>query len=281
MPKITIKGRKLHYLDQGKGYPIVFGHSYLWDSHMWRPQVEKLSTHFRCIVPDLWCHGQSSDASLEGTYPISAMADDYYELINALEIDRFSMIGLSVGGMIGVELALKYPDALDSLAIMGSYVGSEPEITQKRYLAFMAQAEENKKFTSELAEAITPLFFSPSTYKTDPDLIKSFNIHLRSIPEDRIKGVTNIGRGIFTRPDRLKDLNRITIPTLVLVGEDDIPRPPKEAHEMADLLPHSSLVILSQAGHISNLEHPEEVTREIEKLVRSAILHKEPLKKVS
>lgn len=121
MPKINLKGHTLHYLDQGKGYPLLFGHSYLWDSHMWRPQIEKLSQNFRCIVPDLWSHGLSEDPPVEEPYPISKMADDYYSLMSNLGIKKFSMIGLSVGGMIGVEMALNHPEAVESLAIMGSY----------------------------------------------------------------------------------------------------------------------------------------------------------------
>lgn len=269
MPKMTISGHDLHYQDVGEGYPVLFGHSFLWDSHMWKPQVDVLSKTYRCIVPDLWGHGLSDDPPEQTAYSVSNMADDYYILMKNLGFKEFAMVGLSVGGMIGVELALKYPKALSCLAILGSFAGAEPEVTFKKYNSMMDQADRNKRFTSELADAITPLFFSPSTLKSDPDLVHSFSIHLRSIPSERIKGVTNIGRGIFARPDRLNELSKIEIPSLVVVGEDDIPRPPREALQMAERLPNSSLVMLSQAGHISNLEQPDEITRELEKLLHA------------
>ena len=280
MPKATIKGRKLHFLDVGKGYPILFGHSFLWDCHMWKPQIDHLSQHFRCIVPDLWSHGQSDDVPSKEPYSVPEMAEDHYELMKFLKIDTFSVIGLSVGGMIGVDMALKYPEAVDGLGILSSFVGQEPFVAQEKYFALMDQIDRNKRFTSEIADIITPLFFSPSTLKSDPDLVRSFNIHLRSIPGERVRGITNIGRGIFTRPDRLNQLERIKIPTLVMVGEDDAPRPPKEASQMAELLPNASLVILSQAGHICNLEQPEDVTGEIEKFIRRIALEKEEMKMV-
>ena len=59
MPRTTIDGKDCFYQDLGKGYPILFGHSYLWSSKMWEPQLKELSRGFRCIIPDLWDHGQS------------------------------------------------------------------------------------------------------------------------------------------------------------------------------------------------------------------------------
>jgi pimeloyl-ACP methyl ester carboxylesterase len=59
MPSIAIHGQDLHYLDCGAGFPILFGGSYLWDAAVWAPQVEGLSTRYRCIVPELWGYGKS------------------------------------------------------------------------------------------------------------------------------------------------------------------------------------------------------------------------------
>ncbi len=62
MSTFTIDNKSMHFLDKGEGPVLVFGHSYLWDSAMWAPQVDALSQHYRCIVPDLWSHGQSDSA---------------------------------------------------------------------------------------------------------------------------------------------------------------------------------------------------------------------------
>ncbi len=105
MPVLTIKGRALYYEDRGEGFPLLFGHSYLWDSGMWEPQVEAFSSHYRCIVPDLWAHGRS-DPPPEAPYSLEAIADDHWALAQALGLGRFAIIGLSVGGMWGIHLAL-------------------------------------------------------------------------------------------------------------------------------------------------------------------------------
>lgn len=67
MQSYVIEDRKLTYLDQGTGPVLVLGHSYLWDSKMWQPQIEALSQHYRCIVPELWAHGQA-DVAPKNTY---------------------------------------------------------------------------------------------------------------------------------------------------------------------------------------------------------------------
>lgn len=62
MNNFTIENQNMAYLDEGQGPVLVFGHSYLWDSAMWQPQVEALKSKYRCIVPELWSHGQSDAA---------------------------------------------------------------------------------------------------------------------------------------------------------------------------------------------------------------------------
>ena len=59
MKKVSVKGKLLSYQDIGEGFPIIFGHSFLWTHRMWEPQIKSLSKHYRCIVPDLWGHGES------------------------------------------------------------------------------------------------------------------------------------------------------------------------------------------------------------------------------
>ena len=109
MNTFTINSKIMHYLDIGEGPVLVFGHSYLWDSEMWEPQIDVLSKQYRCIVPDLWAHGQS-DAAPAKTRTLKDYACDVMSLIDDhLEIDTFSLIGLSVGGMWGAELTALAP----------------------------------------------------------------------------------------------------------------------------------------------------------------------------
>ncbi|WP_420421008.1 alpha/beta fold hydrolase [Simkania sp.] len=259
MPTIELRGKTCFYQDRGEGYPLLLGHSFLWDSAMWQPQIEELSKHYRCIVPDLWSHGQSDPLSSTAT-SIDALADDYWELMQALKISEFALIGLSVGGMWGTLLTLKHPEAVKALVLMDTFVGSEPTPTQQKYFGLLDLLEKEKAFTPALFSQVVPLFFSPTTLSQNPTLAENFHQKLSALSPESIEGMVTLGRAIFSRPCLLDQLADIQVPALVIVGQDDIPRPPSEAREMNARVPNCSLKIVPEAGHICNLEKPAEVT---------------------
>ncbi|RWX48775.1 alpha/beta hydrolase fold, partial [Candidatus Electrothrix marina] len=172
MPTLLINNRELHYRDQGEGPVVLFGHSYLWDSAMWRQQIAALSTSYRCIVPDLWGHGQS--APLQETPSIQSLADDHRALLCALHIECCCLIGLSVGGMWGVQLASDHPDAIEKLVIMDSFVGKEPPVSRQLYLQMLDMVEQAGALPPPLIEQLIPLFLSPLTLEEQPALATTF-----------------------------------------------------------------------------------------------------------
>lgn len=257
MPKITINNRSMHYLDEGEGPVLLLGHSYLWDHNMWREQVAELSQNFRCIVPDLWGHGDSDP--LEGDVSIQTLADDHWQLMQALEIDRFSIIGLSVGGMWGTQLALDHPEAVEKLVIMDSYVGAEPEQSQQHYYQMLAMVEQLEMIPPPMIEQLIPIFLSNDTQVYQPQLVAHLSESLMAFSGKRALSLVEMGRAIFGRKDNLAQLAKITIPALVITGEFDIPHPPHETEQMAGLMTNSRFEIIPKAGHISALEQPEAV----------------------
>lgn len=271
MNKKEVNGREYSYQDVGEGYPLLFGHSFLWDSEMWRPQLDHLKEHFRCIAVDLWDHGHSDHLGKEST-TIEELADDAWQLMSHLGISQFGCVGLSVGGMWGTQLALDHPEAVSTLVLMDTYVGGEPEVTQKKYFGMLDLIEKEKGFSPQMLDQVVPLFFSSYTLKENPELVRNFRHKLASIPEENIPGIVTLGRAIFSRTSLLDRLPSLRMPALVVVGEDDIPRPPKEAEEMTSLLPNSQLEIIPQAGHICNLEQVEVVTQLLGKFMGRHIL---------
>jgi pimeloyl-ACP methyl ester carboxylesterase len=259
MPFMTINGRNLHYTDQGEGFPILFGHSFLWDERMWAPQLKVLSQQYRCLVVDLWDHGQSDHLHAD-QYTMKQLADDYWQFTQSLGLEKFAVVGLSVGGMWGVQLTLDHPEAVSALAILDTYVGAEPEVTQKKYLAMMADMVAKKGVSEELANIIAPIFFSPKTGANNPQMVRALKAHLMALPAENIPGIVTLGKMIFTRDCLLERLPEIKQPTLVIVGADDIPRTLSEAKYMADRLDNGTLAVINDAGHIANLEQPDEVT---------------------
>jgi len=261
---------RLFYKEDGNGFPLLFGHSYLWDAAMWAPQVQALSPSYRCIVPELWGHGRSP-LPPAAPYPVERLAEDHWALATDLGLERFAVIGLSVGGMWGVHLALNHPDAVQALVLMDTFVGPEPEENRLRYFKMMDTVEQAGMIPPPLADLIVPLFFSPVTMQCNPALVNRFREHLTSLPRAQIPGILSIGRGIFSRASVLERLGEIQVPVLVIVGADDRSRPPHEARQMAGMIPGAHLEVIEGAGHISNLEQPERVTALLQAFLQESL----------
>jgi pimeloyl-ACP methyl ester carboxylesterase len=262
MPTITIAGQQLHYQIRGSGFPVLLGHSYLWDSAMWHPQIDALSQSYQVIVPELWGHGQSGPMP-ENTRNFGDLAAQASELLNALGIEQCAMVGLSVGGMWGSELALREPERVKALVIMDADRGAEPAATLAQYTQMINTIESLGHIPAPMIDAIAPLYFRRGA-PPDSELIVSFKRALASFSADRIRqSIVPLGRLIFNRPDevaRLAALDPAT--TLVMCGELDIPRPPAETIRMAGTI-GCGHVLVPDAGHISCLENPSFVNLEL------------------
>lgn len=262
MPKTEINGKTINYIDEGNGPVLLMGHSYLWDSHMWSEQVKVLSKNYRCIAPDLWGHGQSGLAG-EENYTLSDLADDYLAFMEKLGIDEFTLIGLSVGGMWATEIALKKPESVKALILMDTYVGAEPEKTKALYFTMLHMVEATGSIPDQMVNDLVPMFLSPATIEKQSHIADQFKAGLKAFTAEQIPTVVKLGRSIFGRRDLLTELNKLSLPTLIIVGEDDRPRPVDEAKQMADLIKEASLTIIPAAGHVPAKEQPEAVNRAI------------------
>ncbi|EJL01805.1 hydrolase, alpha/beta fold family [Pseudomonas fluorescens Q2-87] len=267
MPFATIDGQPLHYLDQGHGPVVLLGSSYLWDHTMWAPQIDALSRQYRVIAPDLWGHGQSGPMP-EGMASLNDLARQALLLMDTLNIDCFHLVGLSVGGMWGTRLALAAPKRLESLVLMDTYAGVEPEQTRQYYFSLFDKIEASGSIPEPLLDIVVPIFFRPGIDPQSP-LYQQFRAALAALPADRLRdSIVPLGRIIFGRDDILSRLPGLDAKnTLVMCGDQDKPRPPSEAKEMAELIGCRS-VLIPEAGHISNLENPEFVTAALLEFLR-------------
>ncbi|WP_019622005.1 alpha/beta fold hydrolase [Amphritea japonica] len=260
MPSCTINNRELHYLDQGSGFPLLLGHSFLWDSRVWAPQLDLLSQHFRCIVPDLWSHGQSQTAS-EGDLSIVHLAEVHHQLMQTLEIDRYSVLGMATGGLWGAKLAMMYPDEVASLTLIACSLDSETAENREDYLELFNIVEQLGELPTAVVDAVIRIFFSPVTQKVHPALAETFRFDLMCLSPEQVAGITSMGKQIFTRPSMINQLSDIRCPTLILAGQNDIPNPLSELQEMHHCLPGSQFAIIENAGHMLTLEQPDQVNQ--------------------
>ncbi|KVE34878.1 alpha/beta fold hydrolase [Burkholderia sp. BDU5] len=260
MPFVTIDGQPLHYQIRGAGAPVLFGHSYLWDSSMWEPQLDALSKSYRVIAPDLWGHGQSGPLPA-GTSSLDDLASQMCALLDHLGIETCSIVGLSVGGMWAVPLAHRAPQRIDRLVLMDTYVGEEPDATRNQYFQMLAAIDAEGSIPEPLLDAIVQIFFRPGIDLAS-GLPAGFRRALRTFATNSLRdSVIPLGKITFGRTDARSKLSALPADrTLVMCGANDVARPPMETDEMATLI-GCEKVFVPNAGHISNLENPEFVTR--------------------
>lgn len=265
-----IRDAAMSYREYGSGFPIVFLHSFLWDGHVWDRQITHFSKKYRCIVPELWGHGESETRS-ERDIPIDLLTDDIWDFLQALKIESCIFVGLSLGGMVGMRLAHRHPEAFKGMIIFDSYLGAEREEKKQEYIPMIEAVEYSEFFAPEFVQMIARYFFSPTTYTTQPDLVMDFERRLTSIPFLRVPTVTAIGRCIYYRPSFLDELKEITTPTLYLVGEHDLPRPISESVEMAAITPGSSYITIPNGGYVACLEQGAFVNAQMEPFINTVL----------
>jgi pimeloyl-ACP methyl ester carboxylesterase len=257
MLKVNINNRAMHYRDEGQGPVILFGHSYLWDNTMWREQVAVLSQTFRCIVPDLWGHGDSDP--VDETPTIQSLTEDYWQFMRLLQIHRFSIVGLSVGGMWGTQMALDHPESVDKLVLMDTFVGAEQERTRLQYFQMLDVVAKMQRIPEPMIAQLLPIFLSRDTLENNSAIADIFAQILANVPAEKIATIVALGRAIFSRDDLLHRLPDLQLPVLVMTGEFDMPRPVDETRQMAEMINGAEFRIIRDAGHISALEQPAQV----------------------
>ena len=258
MPVAVIDGQPLHYIDQGTGPAVMLGSSYLWGVEMWAPQIEALSQQYRVIVPELWGHGESGQLPAH-TRSLDDLARQALALLDHLDIKQVNLVGLSVGGMWGARLALLTSQRVNSLVLMDTYLGAEPEATRQYYFSLFQMIEDAGAIPEPLLDVIAPIFFRPGIDRQSA-LYQDFRTSLQAYPRERLlDSIVPLGRLIFSREDVLEQLPRLDADTTqVMCGEFDKPRPQAEAQQMAELI-GCSLILIPDAGHISARENPEYV----------------------
>ncbi|MBL6734616.1 MAG: alpha/beta hydrolase [Shewanellaceae bacterium] len=267
-----INGSQIHYLDVGQGPVLLFGHAFLWDSLMLAPQLEKLSAEYRCIVPDLWAHGKSGHLP-QTTNTLTDMARDMLGLMDALNIDKFGIIGVSISAMWAAELAVLVPKRIKTLILMGAVIGISSEQLHMFYSNMVDMALSEGKVPSELVDVMGDVLLAKKNASSMPKLINYYTENLQKIENEMLADILQMCRMQYERRDILDELSKLTsVPILIVVGNQDLTSlgDPSRIDAMQAALPQSCLERIENAGQVLTLEQPEIVTEIIESfLVKS------------
>src|SRR5262249_12798595 len=157
--------------------------------------------------------------------------------------------GLSMGGYVALALLARHPGRFRGVMLFDTRATADtPEAARNR--EDLAQRVESSGDASLVADPMLSKLFSPATRKTHPERVSAVQAVMLSTPVRALAGAL---RGMAVRPDRSGDLAKVLVPTLVLVGEDDVITPPEEARGLAAALPDSRLEVIPHAGHLAPL----------------------------
>jgi len=251
---LTINGARIHYERVGEGFPVVFLHAGVTDRRMWEPQVAAFAKHFDVITPEMRGFGQSELPPVRW----SAVAD-LLGLIDQLHEKPAHLVGCSMGSRIAIDFALEHAERISKLVLVGPGISgatfdkkypdlwTEVEAAEKAGdLDALNRAEmylwlDGQRPRGHVKQPLRDLFLEMNGGNFDSDFAKS--------PHDNLV------------PPAVERLHEITAPTLVVVGDADLPPVFDAVDLLMEKVPHARKAVIKDAAHLPNLEHPVEFNR--------------------
>ena len=248
MPTADLAGLAVHYEDSGgDGPPVLFSHGFFLDSSMFDPQVRELATDYRCIRWDERGFGRTS-APLPFT--LWDAAEDAVELLDQLDIERATFVGMSQGGYLSLRAALADPDRVAALVLIDSAADLDPPEAIAGYEAMFGVLRNG---TDAEREAV--LTGVAATLLGDERLYPAWIPKWRALDPDDL---ANAAGALLERDDVSDRLGEIECPALVIHGTADRAIPLDRGEALARGLPGCrGLVRVDGAAHATNLSHPE------------------------
>ncbi|HEX8118130.1 MAG TPA: alpha/beta fold hydrolase [Pyrinomonadaceae bacterium] len=245
-----VNGTRLYYEARGKGPAVVLIHGGLVDSRLWDEQMKPLSKRFRVVRYDLRAYGRSAAAP----EPFSHL-EDLRGLLDFLKIDKATLVGLSLGGIIAADFALEHPERVERLVLAGAGLRGDKQPPPKDVAAAVeamsrgAEAYVDASMTRELYAAVRP---GTEAYA-----------RLRRMLLDNFKALTSLRPGFVQYPGRatIERLAEIKVPTLVIIGSRDGANLRNIADTLAAGIPGARKAVIDGSSHHPPVEKPKEFNR--------------------
>lgn len=265
---LRVDGATLHFDDQGPGdgIPVLLVHGHPFNRSLWAPQVAELTAHgYRVITPDLRGYGDSEVIPDTRAVLLADFADDLAALLDHLRIPGAVVGGVSMGGQIAMEFHLRHPQRVRGLVLSDTSAPAEtPEGKNVRNgLADRLLAEGMAGYADEVIDKM----LAPYNVTGQPDVARRVLTMMRATDP---RGAAAALRGRAERPDYRENLRSVQAPVLVVVGADDFYTPPAVAEEIHRLVPHATLAVIEEAGHLPGAEQPARFNSALLDFLRTA-----------
>ncbi len=252
MERLRSDDAEIFYEIRGKGPPVVLLHPFPCDHEFWTPVATALESRYRLILPDLRGHGDSEIG--DGPALMRKHAADIARVLDAAGIGKAAFIGCSIGGYILFEYWRRFRDRVSSLALCDTRPQADaPEARANRLKAAATVLEQG---TEPFIEAMIPKLMGRTTVNARPDLVAGARAMMRKMSAEDISLVQ---RGMAERPDSVADLKTINVPTLIVIGDEDILSTVADGELMRQNIVGSQLKVIPKAGHYAPWEQPEAV----------------------
>jgi 3-oxoadipate enol-lactonase len=249
MPKIGVNGIELYYeLSGPEGAPVlVLSNGIMMSTASWAFQNTVLNQHLRVLLYD--CRGMWKSDHPEGSYSMEEHADDLAGLLEALEIDKAHIAGISYGAEVSMMFALRYPEKTRSLIVIDGVSEIHPLLRAQTYPWLMAAERHDAEL---LLNTSYHMNFAEDWIRANQAFIDTSVDRYALLDMDALVRLMKA----FYALDMTAELSRIQAPTLVIAGEEDLIKGREYAEIIAAQISNSELVIVPGAGHALCLEKP-------------------------
>ena len=260
MAVLDIQNQRVFFDDIGSGMPVVLGHSFLCSGEMWRNQIHAFEQRYRMINVDLRGHGQSGPSRQR--FSLYDAVEDVVAVLDELGVERAVWCGLSIGGMVALRAALTVPDRVSGLVLMDTDAGNEHLLRKLKYrlMGFGARTLGMRPFLP----AVTRLMFGATTRRDNPELVDEWR---RVFADVDLPSALQCLACLMDRDSVVSRLPEISVPCLVIAGQEDRSLPVALSHRIHQGLPDSEIRVIQQAGHLTALEQPNPVNDALEKFL--------------
>jgi pimeloyl-ACP methyl ester carboxylesterase len=257
-----VRGIEVAYEDAGRGepadassprMPVVLLHGFPFNRSLWREQWESLSETYRVVAPDLRGHGETEVAA---TATMEEMAEDLAALLDGLKVERAVVGGVSMGGYVALAFLRAHPGRVVALVLVDTRAQADTDEGRRAREEAARRAEAFGM--APIADSMLPRLLAPATRERRPDVVARVREMILGMKPE---GAAAVLRGMAARRDQTDLLEKIDVPTLVVVGSDDVIASPAEAEAMRARIRGARLVEIGDAGHVPCVERPGEFNR--------------------